>query len=47
VLMMVIGIALIVRTVTLGGGPTTIGLLLGIGFVAVGVGRLYIQSRSP
>jgi hypothetical protein len=47
VAMMVIGIALIVRTITLGGGPTASGILLGALFLAVGVARLYIQFRSP
>ncbi|HWC85900.1 MAG TPA: hypothetical protein VG388_05150 [Solirubrobacteraceae bacterium] len=44
--MVVIGLVLIVRTLTLGGGPTAIGLVLGIGFLAAGGGRLYIGSRS-
>jgi hypothetical protein len=44
--MMIIGILLIVRTLTLGGGPTATGILLGAGFLAVGIGRLYIQSRT-
>jgi hypothetical protein len=47
VVLMVIGVLLIVRTLTLGGGPTAIGIILGAGFLAVGAGRLYIQSRSP
>jgi hypothetical protein len=47
VVMIVIGVLLIVRTLTLGGGPTATGILLGVAFLAVGVGRLYIQSRSP
>jgi hypothetical protein len=45
-IMMVIGVLLIVRTLTLGGGPTALGLILGIGFVAAGAGRLYISTRS-
>jgi hypothetical protein len=45
VIMMVIGVLLIVRTLTLGGGPTAIGILLGVAFLAVGIGRLYIGSR--
>jgi len=45
--MIVIGALLIVRTIVLGGGPTSTGILLGGAFVLVGVGRLYIQSRSP
>lgn len=45
--MIVIGILLLVRTISLGGGPTSTGMLLGAAFLAVGAGRLYIQSRSP
>jgi hypothetical protein len=43
--MIVIGVLLLVRTFTLGGGPTAVGVLLGAGFLAAGVGRLYVQSR--
>lgn len=46
VIMVLIGLALIVRTLTLGGGPIAVGLLLGVGFLAAGLGRLYIGSRS-
>jgi hypothetical protein len=45
--MIIIGVLLIVRTLTLGGGPTATGILLGAAFLAVGIGRLYIQFRSP
>jgi hypothetical protein len=45
--MMVIGVLLIVRTIALGGGPISTGILLGAAFLLVGVARLYIQSRSP
>jgi hypothetical protein len=45
--MLVIGAALIVRTISLGGGPTSTGILLGAAFLAAGAARLYIQSRSP
>lgn len=44
--MMVIGVLLIVRTVTLGGGPIAAGVLLGSLFFLAGAARLYIQSRS-
>jgi hypothetical protein len=46
VLMIVIGIVLLVRTITAGGGPVAIGVLLGVLFVAAGAGRLYLQSRG-
>jgi hypothetical protein len=45
-IMVVIGVVLLVRTLTLGGGPTAIGLILGVGFIAAGAGRLYLASRS-
>jgi hypothetical protein len=40
-----IGVALIVATLGGGGGPASIGLLMGIGFIAIGVGRLWVASR--
>jgi hypothetical protein len=45
-LMIVIGVLLIARTIALGGGPTSTGILLGAAFVAVGVLRLYLHRRS-
>jgi hypothetical protein len=44
-LMIVIGVAMIVRTVAGGGGPIALGLLLGVLFVAAGAGRLYAERR--
>jgi hypothetical protein len=45
-LMILIGVAMIVRTVAGGGGPIALGLLLGVLFVAAGAGRLYAERRS-
>jgi hypothetical protein len=42
----VLGLALIISTVANGGGPASIGFLMGILFVAVGIGRFWIASRS-
>ena len=44
--MIVIGIALVVRTLLAGGGALAFGLLLGFLFIAAGVGRLYLQIRG-
>ena len=44
-LMVVIGVAIIVRTVAAGGGPVALGLLLGLLFMAAGAGRLYAERR--
>jgi hypothetical protein len=44
-LMVLIGLALIVRTVSGGGGPLAVGLLMGLLFVAAGAGRLWAERR--
>ena len=46
VLMVLLGIALIVRSVTEGAGPAAIGVLVGLLFVAAGAGRLYVERRD-
>jgi hypothetical protein len=46
VVMIVIGMALVVRTLAAGGGAVAIGLLLGLLFIAAGAGRLYLQFRQ-
>ena len=40
-----IGLVVLVVTLANGGGPASVGVLMGIAFVAVGVGRLWIGSR--
>lgn len=42
----VVGLALLIATIVNGGGPISIGFLMGILFVAVGVGRYWIASRT-
>ncbi len=46
ILMVVVGLAILVRTLAAGGGPVATGVLLGVLFVAAGVGRLYLQLRG-
>jgi uncharacterized membrane protein HdeD (DUF308 family) len=46
IVMIVIGIALLVRTLIAGGGAVATGVLLGVLFIAAGVGRLYPQLRG-
>jgi hypothetical protein len=46
VLIIVIGIALVARTLIAGGGAGAVGVILGLLFIAAGAGRLYLQSRS-
>jgi hypothetical protein len=40
-----IGLVLLVATLAAGGGPTSVGFLMGIVFAAIGAGRLWISSR--
>jgi hypothetical protein len=40
-----IGVLLLVVTLANGGGPLSIGFLMGILFVVVGAGRFWIASR--
>jgi hypothetical protein len=44
-LMVLIGLAIIVRTLAAGGGPLAVGLLMGLLFVAAGAGRLWVERR--
>ena len=46
VLMVVVGIALIVRTLTAGGGALATGLILGLLFIAAGLGRIYLRRTQ-
>ena len=44
-LMVVIGIVLIVRTLSLGGGAVAIGIIFGVLFIAAGAARLYLDLK--
>ena len=43
ILMVLIGVALIVRMAIIG---TVLGIILGILFIAAGAGRLYLERRT-
>jgi hypothetical protein len=45
VVMVGLGIAILVTTIAGGGGPLSLGIVLGIAFVAVGAGRLWVAAR--
>ena len=45
ILMILIGIALIVRTLIEGAGGVAFGLVLGVLFIATGAGRLWLRNR--
>jgi uncharacterized membrane protein HdeD (DUF308 family) len=46
IVMILIGVALLVRTVIAGGGALATGVLLGLLFIAAGAARLYLQYRG-
>jgi hypothetical protein len=44
-LFVVIGLVLLVVTLANGGGPVSVGFLMGIAFLVVGAGRLWVAAR--
>jgi hypothetical protein len=44
--MIVIGVALLVRTLVAGGGAFATGIVLGVLFILAGLARLYLQTRG-
>jgi hypothetical protein len=40
-----LGLAVLVRTLVHGGGPASIGFLIGLAFVGIGIGRLWAGAR--
>jgi len=40
-----VGLVVLIVTLANGGGPASVGVLMGIAFLAVGVGRLWVGSR--
>jgi hypothetical protein len=43
--MAVLGVVILIRTIAAGGGPVSLGVLLGVLFVAAGGGRFYVTWR--
>jgi hypothetical protein len=41
-----IGLVTLIRTLAHGGGPASVGFLLGIAFLAIGAGRFWISTRT-
>jgi hypothetical protein len=44
--MIVLGLAILVRTFTNGGGPLSLGLFIGVLFVLAGAGRLWVARKG-
>ena len=45
VALLLIGVVVLTVTLVNGGGPASVGVLMGIAFVAVGAGRLWVSSK--
>ena len=45
VLMIALGLAILLSTLVNGGGPLSVGVLIGVAFIAVGAGRLWVSAR--
>ncbi len=41
-----LGLVILIRTLVAGGGPLSIGVLIGAVFLAIGAGRLYLSLRA-
>jgi len=41
-----LGLAILIATLANGGGPLSLGVVLGVAFLAVGTARLWIASRT-
>ena len=44
--MVAIGVAMLVRTLSAGGGPLALGCILGVLFVAAGAARLWLRGSG-
>lgn len=44
--MVLLGVAIVVRTLAAGGGPLATGLIVGVLFVAAGAGRLWTERAQ-
>ena len=47
VLILVVGLAMIGSTLGGGGGPLALGLVLGVMFVLIGAGRIWLARQEP
>jgi hypothetical protein len=44
-ILVLLGVAMVARTLAAGGGALAVGLLLGLLFVAAGAGRIWLERR--
>ena len=44
-LLLALGLVILVATLVNGGGPLSVGVLLGVAFIGVGAGRMWVSVR--
>jgi hypothetical protein len=45
-LMVVVGVAIVVRTIVAGGGALALGIVVGVLFTLAGAGRIWVARRG-
>lgn len=40
-----LGVAILARTLTSGGGPLSLGVVMGLAMIAIGIARLWLATR--
>jgi hypothetical protein len=41
-----LGVAILITTIASGGGPLSVGVVMGVAFAAIGAGRFWVASRG-
>ncbi len=44
--MLLLGVAMLISTISRGGGPLSLGVILGVLFIAAGTGRVWIARKG-
>jgi hypothetical protein len=47
ILMVIVGLAIVARTIAEGGGALAVGIVFGVLFVLAGAGRFWVARRRP
>lgn len=45
IVFLALGVVILLATLAAGGGPVSVGVVIGVAFIAVGAGRLWAASR--
>jgi uncharacterized membrane protein YccC len=45
-LVCLLGVGILISTLVRGGGPLALGVIVGVGFIVFGAGRVYLASQE-